>query len=203
MVAFLKFNDMKSKLILLILGIFVVLLIALTLQSCNKDEVQPVQMVSGGDVETGSTSPNGWWFSTGQNNYNVTWTEEQSFSPKKSLKMSTQTLNSDNFAFWAQTISTNIPVGKDVTLKVKVKSNLTGQGISIVLRGDDSTYPDGSAEQFVTTQGTIPISGIFDWKEQSIKMTKVGENIKSLTVYLVYLPNTTGEVYFDDISLTY
>ena len=49
----------------------------------------------------------------------------------------------------------------------------------------------------------FPITGTFDWKEQSIKMTKVGENIKSLTVYLVYLPNTTGEVYFDDISLTY
>jgi len=203
MVAFLKFKAMKSKLLLLIVGIFVALLIAFTLQSCSKDDVQPVQIISNEDVETGSTTPNGWWFSSGLNNYNVTWTEEQSFSPKKSLKMSTQTLNSDNFAFWAQTITTNIPVGKDVTLKVKVKSNLVGEGISIVIRGDDSTYPDGSAEQFKTTQGTFPISGTFDWKEQSTRMTKVGENIKSLTVYLVYLPNTAGEVYFDDISLTY
>ena len=153
MIAFLKIQDMKSKLLLLIVGVIVAMLIALTFQSCKKDEIQPVQMILGGDVESGISLPTEWWFNTGQNNYTVTWTEEQSFSPKKSLKMSTQTMNANDFAFWAQTISTNIPVGRDVTPKVKVKANLSGQGISIVIRGDDTVISDGSAEQFKTTQG--------------------------------------------------
>lgn len=194
---------MKNKLIPILIGIFVVLLTAFTFQGCKKDEVQPVQLVSGGDVETGSSTPNGWWSYTGQNNYSVIWTDEQSFSPKKSLKISTLIANTSDFAFWAQTISANIPIGKDVTLKVKVKSNLTGDGVSIVIRGDDFVYPEGSAEQFITSQGMFPISGDFDWKEQSITLTKVSSTIKSLTVYLIYSQNTTGEVYFDDISLTY
>ena len=194
---------MKSKLLLLIIGILVVLLIAFTFQSCKKDDVQPVQLISGGDLEAGTSFPIGWYYDNGQNSYNVAWTVEEAASPKRSLKIATEVSNATNFAFWGRTISTNIPVGKDVILKVKIKSKLTGSGVAIAIRGDDTESPQVPGEQFATTQGTISITGNFDWKEQSIKMDKVGENIKSLTVYLLYLPNTTGEAYFDDISLTY
>jgi len=201
MVAYLKIDNMKSKLFQLITGAFFILLLVFTIQSCKKEEVQPVQLVSGGDLETGSSRPNGWWSSTGQGNYDLNWSEEESFSPKKSLKISTQTSNATNFAFWALTINTNIPVGKDVTLKVKVKSKLVGKGISLLIRGDDTVTPAGYTEQ-ASAEGPF-ISGTHDWQEQSVKMTKVGENIKSLTIYLIYSSNTTGEVYFDDVSLTY
>jgi len=185
----------------LISSIFVALLIAFAIQSCKKDEVQPVQLVSGGDLETGSSRPNGWWSNTGQDNYDLNWSEEESFSPKKSLKISTQTSNATSFAFWALTINTNIPIGKDVTLKVKVKSKLVGKGISLLIRGDDTVTPAGYTEQASAEE--LFVTGTHDWQEQSVKMTKVGENIKSLTIYLIYSSNTTGEVYFDDVSLTY
>lgn len=193
---------MKSKLVLLIVGIFVALVIAFTLQSC-KDEEQPVQMVTGGNLEAGTSLPIGWYYDNGQNSYNMMWTEEEAASPKRSLKISTQVSGITNFAFWGLTINTNIPVGKDVTLKVKVKSKLNGSGVSIAIRGDETEYPQSSAEQFISTQGKIPITGNIEWREYNVKLEKIGTNIKSLTVYLVYLQNTTGEVYFDDISLTY
>ena len=89
------------------------------------------------------------------------------------------------------------------SLEVKIKSNLIGEGISIVIRGDNTVHPTGTAEQFVTTQGSSPISGTFDWTDYGVKLANVDASTQSLTVYLVYLQNTTGEVYFDDISLTY
>lgn len=179
------------------------LITPLLLSNCKKDDVQPGQLISNSDVEVGSLTPNGWWFFTGEGKYNVTWTDTESFSPRKSLKISTQTAESTEFAFWAQTINTNLPTGKSVTLKVKVKGNMTGVGISLVIRGDDTSNPSGAAEQIVSTEGTSPISGTFDWTDYSIKLGNVEVSTQSITIYLVYLPNTTGEVYFDDISLTF
>jgi len=181
---------------------FVILAIFL-MTSCNKDDVQPGQLITNGDVETGSSTPNGWWLSNGQGNYDVTWSDTESFSPGKSLEISTQTSESTVFAFWAQTITTNLPIGKSVTLKVKVKGNMKGDGISLVIRGDNTIQPDGVAGQFVTTEGTSPISGNFDWTDYSVRLGSVEAGTQSLTIYLLYLPNTTGEVYFDDISLEF
>src|SRR6478752_1404845 len=203
MVDFMKLSRMKSKVLLLIAGIFVALLIIIMLQGCHRDDVQPTQMVTGGDLEAGTSLPIGWYYDNGQNNYSVAWTEEEAASPKRSLKIFTQVSSITNFAFWGLSINTNIPVGKDVTLKVKIKSKLSGSGVSLAIRGDDTEYPQGSAEQFKSTQGNISITGNVDWREYNVKLEKVGTNIKSLTVYLVYLQNTTGDVYFDDVSLTY
>jgi hypothetical protein len=171
--------------------------------SCKKEDVQPGQLISNSNVEVGSATPNNWWFFNGDGKYNVIWTDTESFSPSKSLKISTQTTESTEFAFWAQTINTDLPTGKSVTLRVKVKGNMTGTGISLVIRGDDTSSPSGAAEQFMTTQGTSPISGTFDWTDYNIMLDKVDASTQSLTVYLVYLPDTTGEVYFDDIILTH
>lgn len=185
----------KSNPTLLLIALIIVVTIG-----CSKDEVHPSQLLHNGNVESGSLQPNDWWYSTGENKYNVTWTDEESSSPSKSLKISTQTSDPTDFAFWAQT-TTNQGAGKSATLKVKIKSNLEGKGISIVIRGDDTTIASGAGEQFVTTQGTRSISGVFDWTEYSITLDKVEASTKSLTIYLVYLQDTTGEVYFDDITL--
>jgi hypothetical protein len=88
-------------------------------------------------------------------------------------------------------------------LKVKAKGNLTGQGISIAIRGDDANSVNGYAKQFATTQGTSPISGTFNWTEYSVKLNNVDASLESITIYVIFLNNTFGDVYFDDISLTY
>lgn len=102
-----------------------------------------------------------------------------------------------------QPFSTNIPIGKSLSLSVRIKGQLEGEGVSIVIRGDDSPLADGSREQFATTQGNSPIGGAFNWTKFSIGLGTVEPNIQSITVFLVYLPNTTGNVYFDDVSLTF
>jgi len=176
--------------------------------SCKKDEVKPNEvklsdLILNGNAETGSTIPNNWWNSTGQGKYNVTWTDEESFSPTKSLKISAQATESSTFAFWAQTFNGNMPAGKSITLKVKIRGNLKGTGVSIAIRGDDATSVNGFAKQFATTQGTSPISGQFEWTDYSIKLNTIEASIQSLTIYLIYLQGTTGDVYFDNVSLTY
>lgn len=179
-----------------------IILLIVLLESCSSEDPQIGQLLGNSNVEIGSTTPNNWFFSTAQGKYNVTWTDKESFSPNKSLQISIQSPESTDFAFWGQTINTNLPTGNSVTLKVKIKGNLTGTGISIAIRGDDTVQAAGTGEQFVTTQGTSPISGTFDWTDYSIKLDNVDPGTQSLTVYLVFLPNTTGEVYFDDIILT-
>ena len=87
----------------------------------------------------------------------------------KSLGISTQIIDSSNsvlfaqatyssiFAFWAQTFITNLPTGRHITLKVKVKGNLVGEGVTISMCGEN-IY--GSLKQSAFTP---KISGDFDW----------------------------------------
>jgi hypothetical protein len=176
----------------------------ITLNGCEKERDQKIELIINGTVESGSLMPDGWWFGRGHANFNVFWTDQVSLSPSRSLGISTQVADSLQFAYWGQTISDNIPVGENVTLKVKIKvNNVMGRGLSIAIRGDITNSPSGGSEQFVTSQYATRISGTFDWKEYSIRMSNIKASIQSLTVYLIFLPNTTGEAYFDNISLYY
>ncbi|NRB51304.1 MAG: hypothetical protein HRU41_26770 [Saprospiraceae bacterium] len=191
--------NLKLKLLsLLVLPLFIL--------SCEKDDIQDGsanELLSNGDLEIGSGTPNGWFSNAPCPDTELSWTEEEAFSPRKSLKISNPTLESTCFSFWGQSFSTDIPIGKSLSLSVQIKGQLEGEGVSIVIRGDDSPLADGSGEQFVTTQGNSPISGTFNWTEFSIGLGTVEPNIQSITVFLVYLPNTTGTVYFDDVSLVF
>lgn len=171
------------------------------LSSCEKEEL--VDLIVNGNVEKGMTYPDDWWSNDGDDKYNTKWNPLEYYSPKRSIVISTKTADSINIAYWGQSIKDNLPIGQVVTLKVKIKAALDGEGASIVIRGDDNYSLYSRAEQFVTTQGESPIIGTFDWTEYSITLDNVDATTIMLTVYLVYLPNTTGEVYFDDISLTY
>ncbi len=176
---------------------------------CESDVVQPTQIkIINGNVEEGLIVPAGWWYSNGLGNYYLAWTEQEFFSPEKSLGISTQIIDSSNFvlfaqttyssifAFWAQTFITNLPTGRHITLKVKVKGNLIGEGVTISMCGKN-IY--GSLKQSAFTP---KISGNFDWTEYSLQLSNLRNDLRSLTIYLQYEQNTTGEVYFDDISLT-
>ena len=79
---------------------------------------------------------------------------------------------------------------------MNIKGDLVGHGVEILLRGDDI---NGSLVKAVRS---IRFNGNFDWTEHSLQLMNVGNDVKSLTVFLIYRSNTTGEVYFDDISLT-
>jgi hypothetical protein len=190
-------NSLKTAPIFLTCLLFIVL----SFTSCKEDEIQSNQLVVNGNLEQGSTSPDGWWSnSANPDNFNFIWTEDESFSGNKSISISTQTADASEFAYWGQTINNNLPTGKSVTLSVRIKGDLSGEGVVVVLRGDDAS---GNMEQFVTTEFTEEITGVFDWKEYSIKLDNVDASTKKLIVFLLFLYDTSGEVYFDDISLTY
>lgn len=181
--------------------LFAIVLVGLL--SCDKDDPEPVELMSNGNVEFGTTYPQYWSASLGlTEHYQIEWSKAEHVSPDRSLKISIPTAEKSDFAFWSQVVNTNIPVGKSVVLKVKVKTKLTGVGAAIAVRVDETKIPSGSAKQFKTTQGVTSITGTQDWKEYSVQLDNIVSTAQSLTIYLLLLDSTTGEVYFDDISLT-
>jgi hypothetical protein len=182
---------------------FFLLFIFVILLGCKSTDKYPDKigsLIINTSVENGLTTPTGWWRKDNPNLY--FWTKGIAHTFERSLKIYSKT-DINDFSFWTQTISRNIPVGKILTLKVFIKTeNMEGDGAAIAIRGDDFTSPSGNAEIFKTTQGIQKITGTNDWKEYSVKMDKpISETIKSITIYLIRLNNTKGDVYFDDISL--
>lgn len=167
------------------------------------DASPPVTNLMNGNMEAGVNSPDYWRFGSGNTSrFNFAWTTDEYLSPDHSIKISSQGSGND-FSFWTQTISASQLSNKKITLTANIKTvNLLGKGVYIAIRGDDTLIPSGSAETFVTTQGNKQITGTFDWKKFSVTLDNVPSNIKSLTFYLIYGENTSGSVYFDDLSLT-
>ena len=177
-----------------------------SLFACKKnDGLNPVQILVNTDVETGTLAPNSWGADPGTSGvYSLEWTKDIAFSSTHSLKISAQNSTSPGFSYWYQAFQGEMPNGKDLILSAKIKGdNLTGQGVSIAIRGDNSIPATSNGSQFMTTQGATSIQGTFDWTTYSVKLTNLSSDTKRLYVFLVYLPNTTGTVYFDDITLTH
>jgi hypothetical protein len=176
-------------------------LVLLTLCNCKDNEdPKPVEVVSNGNVDTGVSFPTLWLWYNGKGKYQTTWNNETFSSPDRSLSIATAVSDPVDFAYWAQEISQNIPVGKKLILKARVKgNNVIGNGVSIAVRADSEST---TGLKFATTQGNKLITGTFDWTEYRVEMLSVPAETKRLYIFLVYLNGTTGEVFFDDISMT-
>lgn len=170
---------------------------------CGTQEIKPIELLKNTTFEGGATVPVDWGYITGKDFFIGEWNDKEFVSPNRSAKITAVKSDTFQIAFWYQTISDNLPFGKDVTLRVKIKGKLNGKGVSIAIRTDDTEIVSGRAEQFITTENLSPITGIFDWTEKTIALSNIRSSSKSITVYFIYLPNTTGEVYFDNASLTY
>ena len=183
--------------------------------SCKKDDdgavvVEDDNPIPAGPIVVNNTGfeyspsgwPDGWWHRNEP--YKVEWTNEDAFSGNYSVSITSDTLV-DDFNYWGQTITENIQPGKKLILRVNIKTvNVEGEGASIVIRGDNTPTPQGTAELFISTQGDIFIGGTHNWKEYSVKLEEpISPSILSISIYLVLLPYTTGQIFFDDITLTY
>ncbi len=168
----------------------------------STEAAEPSYTLQNTDFETGNSYPDNWWQgATNYNSFQISYVDNVSHSSSHSAKISSSGSGSE-FSFWAQTILADQLVGKSAELKVNIKAeNISGDGIAIAIRGDDTQNPRNRAEIFSTTQGDQQISGTFDWKSFSVDIDVIPENIKSITIYLIYLPNTSGTIYFDDVSL--
>mgnify|MGYP002410551778 FL=1 len=165
-----------------------------------------VELLKNGNMEEKDSDerPRGWGYggTKGFSEFlNFTYTIDPTDENNNCLKIDGAT-DAESFAYWHQTISTNVPIGKKVKLKVKIKTdNLTGTGAAIAIRCDNNS----GLAQFTSTAGRISIVGSTDWKYYSIELNeRVRADIKSITVYLLFTSgNTTGTIYFDDASLIY
>jgi hypothetical protein len=170
--------------------------------SCDRNDPEPgIEIALNGDMETGATFPMGWNFAPGLiAGHSSSWSTEQASSGTRSLSISTPG-NINSIALWSQyygNADKNVS-GKDLTFLVKVKgNNLAGLGISIAMRADA-----GSGNKFVTTEGVKAIKGTFDWTTYAVNIPLVPEDATGVYLFLIFLPNSTGTVYFDDASLTY
>ena len=194
------------------LSLFFALVLLLS-WSCKKDDdgmppieepepSGPIVVNNTGFEQSPASWPDGWWHTTEP--YDVSWTDEDAFSGEYSVSITSDTLV-DGFSFWGQSINENIQAGKKLLLRVNVKTvDVQGEGASIVIRGDNTPTPQGTAELFVSTQGDIFIGGTHNWKEYSVMLEDpIPSTIQSITVYMVLLPYTTGQIFFDDVTLTY
>jgi hypothetical protein len=172
--------------------------------STSPEESKPVQILLNSDVEDGVGSPEHW--SSAEvgpqpgNDYTFEWSVSEAHSGSHSLLIKLNAVSDhDAFAYWNQLIDTNIPHGKKLALRATVKTSLAGQGVGIMVRGDDASGPS----VWATTQGAVSITGVHDWYAVSTTLGNVPAGITKLWVFLMLFPNSTGSVYFDDIELTY
>ncbi|MEL7534843.1 MAG: hypothetical protein AAFN10_26295 [Bacteroidota bacterium] len=157
-------------------------------------------MLENNDFEESANDYTGWFANNSSGT--VAISREESRSGDQSIIL--RSLASGNsIGFIAQNFR-EFEVGKRVKLSAYIKlKELEGEGLSIVVRGDtDDLNP--AAEWFHTTQGKVLITGDHKWQEYTLTTEDViPDNITNLTVYVVYLNNTSGSAWVDDISLNY
>lgn len=208
----------------LLFGAIVFILVITLLSGCGKKEpyvYKGVELLKNGDLEEedpGTNFPKGWdkggQAGLDENKKWIKASDEQLAQIKyivdeeagnNYIKIKTDiTADENNFIYAYQAYEDNMPSGKQLKLTARVKTEgLTGEGAAIAI-SCIGAGTDGAASQFATTQGKIQITGTQDWTTYTVELTeRVRSDIKIIVVYLLYLPETTGTVYFDDVSLIY
>ena len=164
--------------------------------------VSPTELANG-DFETGSDTPEHWWWGgASTSKFAFAWAATGGHTGSRAVSISRPVASAQDFAFWAQTINPTAFLGGPVTLRVRVRPELVGPGVSLVVRGDSTRRPSGFADAFATSQGVTTISGSSGWAERTVTLSRLPTGMQSLTVYLVYLPGTSGTVHLDAVTLT-
>ncbi|MFK7923962.1 MAG: hypothetical protein AB8H47_18530 [Bacteroidia bacterium] len=179
---------------------FPILLAILFLSACQPDPVLEPDLLNNNDFEASDNDYSGWFANNSAGT--VAISRQESRSGKQSILLSSLA-SGNNFSFIAQEFST-FEVERKLKLSAYIKlKEVEGEGLSIVVRGD-TPLPNVNAEWFYTTQGKVQISGTHKWTEYTLITDDIiPANITRLTVYVVYLANTSGSAWVDDISLDY
>ncbi|HBH82639.1 MAG: hypothetical protein A2X04_12215 [Bacteroidetes bacterium GWF2_41_9] len=196
---------------------FLIFLILLSVLACKKDEEEPVeeeiipdQLLGDTDAELlqsvflssiqATTTGERYSGSMTTYGFNLGRVENVSRSPIHSFMISRTNPDPIYYAYYSQRYPRTMPYGNDLTLKAHIKGvDLEGEGISLIIRCEDKSL---APVQVVTTEGSVSIKGTFDWTAYTVELKDLQSTVDVLYVYLNYLPNTTGKVYFDDITLT-
>lgn len=151
-----------------------------------------------GGFEEGQATPAAWWNgATSASGFTFSWPGGSAYDGKRAVRIKRIEGTTTGFAFWAQTFLAEDFIGGPVTLRVRIRTELVGEGVAIAIRGDDTETTSGNGEIFATTQRTTPITGSRNWEEFSVTFDDVPASMVSLTVYLLFGPGTTGTADFD------
>jgi hypothetical protein len=166
----------------------------------DDDEDKTVEVLHNSTFNEGFSGPTSWYFVQNGTLHAQTWSKPTG-SKNYCISVSSD-VPEQSFSFWYQVIETNIPLKEKLTLTAKIKAeNIAGQGVSIAVRCDNAQY---QSLLFASSQGINNISGTFDWTEFKVVVpSPVPEDTKTILVYLIFQPNTTGKASFDDVKLTY
>jgi hypothetical protein len=169
------------------------------------EEMVVAQLLLNSDVEEGYLWQDTWTTGisvAGDTTIQFDWTEEESASPSHSLKMSASSFTSEgSFGYWSQIVGLQPGQYAGATLEFSTSillDEVLGTGVSILLSAyDESMNPVGA----VGTQFAEVIRGSHWWREYSVRLPDLSADAHTLYVYLVYLSETRGAAYFDDIEL--
>lgn len=169
--------------------------------SCEKTENEDFNsggLIKNGSAEFGAFQPDNWLSYSGD--YVVSWDTKETYDGNHSLKIVSNDIFLDKIGYWVQAINDNIPINKKIKLSLFAKlDNITGEGIHLMIRGDDK---DGNFVFSESNQGKTKIIGSSDWKMISLEFAnKIPASVSSLYVILIMSNYTSGTVYFDKISL--
>ena len=177
-------------------------------ESESEPEVDVSSILNNGDVELGNDQPDSWLpFIWGSNNYEMSWTTEDFHSSSHSLKMSLDTSKfANSHACWLQHLNLDAPPSNDFTITAHIKTeNVVGDGVGFFVRfgRNRDLIPGAEADVFYADPNAVPISGTKDWDEcsHSVAVSDVPPDTDCMQVFLIFLPKSTGTVYFDDITL--
>ena len=182
---------------------------ALSLSACGSEQVTGVDdpgvpTLQNGGFEDGSALPDHWrQGGTGLDGFILSYDADGAWEGDRCVSISRARNTPDLYSYWAQTI----PVGGSpsglLELRARIRTELSGEGMAMVIRGDNTAGSQGFADAFATTQGAAPITGSAGWTEHTLRLSNpLPSGLESITVYLVYLSNTTGSVSFDAVELT-
>jgi len=178
---------------------FLFVLVTLSCEKTENEDFNSGGLIKNGSAEFGASQPDNWRSYSGD--YVVSWDTKETYDGNHSFKIVSNDISLDKIGYWVQSINDNIPINKKVKLGVFAKlDNITGEGIHLMIRGDDK---DGNFVFSESNQGITKIIGSSDWKMISLELeNEIPANVSSLSVILIMSNYTQGTVYFDKISLS-
>lgn len=190
------------KIIIFLVLIFIYIIL---ISNCTDPGKNPTpvtyQFLTNTDVEEGTSSPYNWALNE-IGDCTADWDNTVFQSSSHSLRISNSVSDAGNWGNCNQSVTEDIPVGKNPVLKVSIKTNnITGAGGAIMIRCDDVS---GAAIAFKTTEGSVSITGTQDWTEYELQLDNaIPAETATIIIFLNLLPESTGDIYFDDITYAY
>ena len=158
-----------------------------------------MQLLTNGSAENGAT---GWWNAEAGPNQTVDITTAHAADGSHSLRITSEAAHR-NLSHWAQTVQVEVDSPVDLELRLQMRmEEVDGDGIAFVIHGDDTRDLEDTVEVWATTEFDRTYLGSADWQTITLRLTGLTADVEWVRIFLVMGRETTGVVYFDDVTLT-